>query len=54
MDFLLTPCCFTMPKLTHIERERAIDVLQGNMASPVIAQQFRCHVRTIERLRNHF
>ena len=43
-----------MPKLTHIEHERAIGMLQANMASSVIAQQFRCHVGTIERLRNYF
>ena len=41
-----------MPTLTHIERERAIGMLQANMVSSVIAHQFRCHVRTIERLRD--
>ena len=43
-----------MPKLTHIDREGAIGMLQAYMAASVITQQFRCHVRTIERLRNRF
>ena len=43
-----------MPRLTPIEREREIGMLQANMASSVIAQQFRYHVRTIECLRNRF
>ena len=41
-----------MPSLTPIEREKAISMLQSNMVSLVIAQQFQCHVRTLERLRN--
>ena len=54
LEFYLTHCCFTMPRLTPIESERAIGMLQANMASSVIAQQFRCHVRTIEHLLNRF
>ena len=43
-----------MQSLTLIEREREIGMLQANMASSVIAQQFRCNVRTIKRLQNRF
>ena len=43
-----------MPSLTPIERERVRGMLHANMASSIIAQQFRCHVRTIERLGNRF
>ena len=38
---------FTMPKLTTVEHERVIGMLQANVASSVKAQHFRCHVRTI-------
>ena len=41
-----------MPSLTLIEREKAISMLQSNMVSLVIAQQFQYHVRTLERLLN--
>ena len=41
-----------MPRLTPLERERVIEMLQANITSLVIAQQFRCHFRTIEHLRN--
>ena len=43
-----------MPKRTHVEREKAIRMLQANVTPPVIAQKFRCHARMIERLRNRF
>ena len=43
-----------MPKLTHIEHKGVIGMLQAYMDASVITQQFRCHVRTIERLRNRF
>ena len=43
-----------MPKRTHDEREKAIRVLQANVTPSVIAKQFRCHARMIERLRKRF
>ena len=43
-----------MPRLTPIERERSIGMLQANVTPLIIAQQFRCHVRTIERLGKRF
>ena len=43
-----------MPKQTHIEREKAIRMLQANVTQSVIAQQFRCHAAMIERLRKRF
>ena len=48
----VTRCLFTMPIMTPVERERVIGMLQAIVTSSVIAQQFRCYVRTIERLRN--
>ena len=41
-------------KLTHVERERAIGMLQANVTQSVAVKHFRCHVRTIVRLNNHF
>ena len=43
-----------MQKLTHVEREKEIRMLQANVTSSVIAKQFRCHARMIERLRKRF
>ena len=43
-----------MPKLTNVEREKAIRMLQDNVTPSVIAKQFRCHARMIERLRKRF
>ena len=43
-----------MPKRTRVEREKAIRMLQANVTPSVIAQQFRCHERTIKRLRKRF
>ena len=43
-----------MPKRTHVERENAIRMLQANLTPSVIAQQFRCNARMIERLRKRF
>ena len=43
-----------MPKRTHVEREKAIRMLQPNVTPSMIAQRLRCHARTIERLRKHF
>ena len=43
-----------MPKRAHVEREKAIRMLQANFTPSVIAQQFRCHARMIERLRKSF
>ena len=39
-------------KTEHVEREKAIRMLQANVAPSVIAQRFRCHGRVTERLRN--
>ena len=41
-------------KLIHVERERALGILQANVTPSVAAKQFRCHVRTIGRLENRF
>ena len=41
-----------MPKRTHVEREKAIRMLQANVTPSVIAHQFRCHARMIELLEN--
>ena len=43
-----------MTKLAHVERERAIEMLQANVTPMMVAKQFRCHVRTIVRLKNCF
>ena len=43
-----------MPKRPHVEREKAIKMLQANVTPSMIAQHFRCHGRMIERLRKHF
>ena len=43
-----------MTKLTHVERERAIGMLQANVAPWIAAKQFRWHVRTIWRRKNRF
>ena len=43
-----------MPKRTHVECEKAIGMLQANVTPSMIAQQFRCHARMIERLRKRF
>ena len=37
-----------------MERERAIGMLQANVTLSLAAKQFRCHVRTIGRLKNRF
>ena len=41
-------------KLAHVERERAILMLTANVTPLVVAKRFRCHVRTIGRLKNRF
>ena len=43
-----------MPKRTHVERKKAIRMLQANVTPSVIAQPFRCHARMNERLRKRF
>ena len=43
-----------MQKRTHVEREKAIRMLQANVTPSVKAQQFRCHARMIERLKKRF
>ena len=43
-----------MPKRIHVEREKAIRMLQASLTLSVIAQQFRCHATMIERLRERF
>ena len=43
-----------MTKVTHVERECAIGMLQANVTPLVVAKQFRCHVRTFGRLKNRF
>ena len=41
-------------KLARVERERAIGMLKANVAPVVVAKRFRCHIRTIGRLKNRF
>ena len=41
-----------MPKWTPVDRK--MGMLQANVTPSVIAQQFRCHGRSIERLRKRF
>ena len=43
-----------MTKLAHVERERALGMLRANVTPLIVAEQFRCHVRTIGRLKNRF
>ena len=43
-----------MPKRTHVEREKAIRMLQATVTPSVTAQQFRYHARMIECLRKRF
>ena len=43
-----------MPKLTHVECERAIEMLQTNVTPSVAVKQFRWHVRTVGRPKNRF
>ena len=43
-----------MTKLAHVEREHAIGMLKANVTPSVVAKRFRCHVRTIGRLKNRF
>ena len=41
-------------RLAHVEREMVIRMSQANVRPSVIAQQFRCHARTIQHLRKRF
>ena len=43
-----------MTNLAHVERERAIGMLKANATPLLVAKQFRCHVRTVGRLKNRF
>ena len=43
-----------MTKLVYVERERAIEMLKAKATPLIVAKKFRCHVRTIERLKNLF
>ena len=43
-----------MTKLAHVQRERAIGMLKANVTPLIVTKQFRCHVRTIGRLKNRF
>ena len=43
-----------MTKLAHVELKRAIGMLKANVTSLIVAKQFRCHLRTIGRLKNRF
>ena len=40
--------------MAHVERERVIGMLKANVTPFIVAKQFRCHVRTIGRLKNRF
>ena len=43
-----------MTKFAHVERERAIGMLQANVTALIVAKRFRCHVGMIGRLKNRF
>ena len=43
-----------MTKLAHVEHELAIGILKANVTPLVVAKQYRCHGRTIKRLKNCF
>ena len=43
-----------MTKLTPVKRERAIGMLHATVTPLVVTKQFRCHARTIGRLKNRF
>ena len=43
-----------MTKLAHVEHEHAIGMLNATVTPLVVAKRFRCHVRTIGRLKNRF
>ena len=43
-----------MTKLAHVERESAIGMLKANLTPLIVAKRFRCHVRTVGRLKNRF
>ena len=43
-----------MTNLAHVELERAIGMLKANVTPFIVCSQFRCHVRTIGRLKNRF
>ena len=40
--------------MAPVERERAKGMLKANVTPLIVAKQFRCHVRTIGRLKNLF
>ena len=54
LELKITHCYFAVTKLTHVERERAIGMLQANVTLSLAAKKFRCHARTIGRLKNRF
>ena len=54
MELKITHCYFAVTKLTHVECERAIRMLQANVTPSVAAKQFWCNVRMIQRLKNRF
>ena len=43
-----------MTKLAHVQRERAIGMLQANVTPLIVDKRFRCHVGTIGRFKNRF
>ena len=40
--------------MAHVERGRAIGMFKANVTPLVVAKRFRCHVRTIGRLKKRF
>ena len=43
-----------MTKLAQLELERAIKMLKANLAPLIVAERFRCKIKTIGRLKNRF
>ena len=54
LELKITHSYFAVTKLTHVECERAIVMLQANVTLSVAAKQFWWLVRTIGRLKNRF
>ena len=54
MEFKITHCYFTVSKLAHVGRECALGMLKSNKTPLIVAKQYRYHVRTIGRFKNHF
>ena len=46
--------CWKMPRLSQVEREQAIGMLEAGKAVRLVARRFHCTLRTINRLRDRY